>query len=119
MGKSVEPKRGEVYLVRFDPTVGAEIKKTRPAVIVQNDTANTYSNLTIVAAITSFRSSKSYPTKVKVLAPEGGLDTDSIVLLNQLRTIDKERITKKLGTLNGDTIEKIDKALRISLGFMD
>ena len=87
--KTIIPKRGEVYIVNFDPTVGAEIQKTRPALILQNDIANRYSSITIVAALTSQRGERLYPTEVLIQRPEGGLEYDSVVLLNQIRTIDK------------------------------
>jgi mRNA interferase MazF len=109
------PKRGEIYLVDFEPTRGAEIKKTRPALIIQNDIANRYSPITIVAAITSQFNGKLYPTEVLVKAPEGGLTTDGVVLLNQIRSIDKGRLMKRLGVINSPTIRQIEDALRISL----
>src|ERR1700687_1234994 len=84
------PKRGELYFVSFDPTLGAEIQKTRPALILQNDVGNRYSPVTIVAAVTS-NVLRRAPTSVFVRAPEGGLTVDSLVLLNQLRTVDKRR----------------------------
>jgi len=116
---SVIPKRGEIYLVNFDPSIGAEIKKTRPALILQNDIANRYSSVTIVAAITSFsdKDGKTYPTEVFIGVSEGGLDNDSITLLNQIRTIDKRRLVKKLGVLKDKTMAQIDKAIQISLEF--
>jgi|SRR3989344_1475831 len=114
MGKSIEPKRGDVYLVKFDPTVGAEIKKTRPAVILQNDIANKHSSLTIIAAITSFDGGRLYPTDVHI--PKGtGLDKESVILLNQVRTIDKTRLIKKLGVLDKETMRRVDIALIVSL----
>src|SRR5580704_4241797 len=109
------PKRGEVYLVSFDPTVGSEIRKTRPALILQNDTANLHSPVTIVAAITSYDGGKLYPTEVEIEAFSGGLDRDSIVLLNQLRTIDKQRLVRKLGNLDANAMEPVGVALRVSL----
>lgn len=86
------PKRGEVYLVNFDPTIGAEIQKTRPAIVLQNDVANRWSPITIVAAITSQFEESLYPTEVLVNTHEGGLTVDSVVLLNQIRSIDKRRL---------------------------
>ena len=118
---SVIPKRGEIYLVNFDPATGAEIRKTRPALILQNDIANRYSSVTIVAAITSFsdKDGKMYPTEVFIGDSEGGLDNDSVALLNQIRTIDKQRLVKKLGVLKDKTMAQIDKAVQISLDFGD
>lgn len=81
----VFPKRGDVSVVRFDPSEGVEIAKMRPAVIIQNDVGNRFSDLTIAAPITSKYDADLYPTEVLVKAPEGGLKTDSVVLLNQIR----------------------------------
>jgi len=112
------PKRGDVYLVSFDPTMSAEIQKTRPALILQNDIANRYSPITIVAAITSQFEEPLYPTEEFVKYPEGGLDSDSVVLLNQIRSIDKRRLIKHLGTLKPETMEKVERAIQISLGLV-
>jgi mRNA interferase MazF len=110
------PKRGEVYLVNFDPTVGSEIRKKRPALVLQNEVANRYSPITIVAAIFSQFEEPPYPTEVFVDPPEGGLNVESVVLLNQIRSIDKQRLIKRLGALRPETMEKIDQAIEISLG---
>lgn len=113
------PKRGEVYLVNFDPTTGAEIKKTRPALILQNNISNQYSRIIIVAAITSQFRETLYPTEVLVQAPEGGLNINSVVLLNQIRSIDKQRLIKRLGNLELETLQKVDEAIQISLGLVE
>jgi mRNA interferase MazF len=113
------PKRGQVYLVSFDPTVGKEIRKTRPAVILQNDVANRWSPITIVAAVTSQFEEPLYPTEVRVKASEGGLSADSVVLLNQIRSIDKRRLVKRLGVLNQDTMAQVDRAIIASLGLVN
>ncbi len=113
--KVASPRRGEVYLVDFEPTRGAEIRKTRPALIIQNDIANRHSPITIVAAITSQFDATLYPTEVFVKAPEGGLATDGVVLLNQVRSIDKGRLVKRLGAIKAQTMQKVEDALRISL----
>ncbi|MBF2016766.1 MAG: type II toxin-antitoxin system PemK/MazF family toxin [Rivularia sp. T60_A2020_040] len=113
------PKRGEIYLVSFEPTVGAEIKKTRPALILQNDISNQYSPITIVAAITSQFNEPLYPTEVLIKAPEGGLNINSVALLNQIRSIDKQRLIKYLGNLESDTLQEVDKAIEISLGLVE
>lgn len=112
------PRRGEVYLINFDPTVGAEIRKNRPALILQNDVANRHSPITIVAAITSQFSEPLYPTEVKVPAREGGLTVDSVVLLNQVRSIDRQRLIRRLGKLKPTTLAAIDQAIAISLGLV-
>jgi mRNA interferase MazF len=112
------PRRGEVYLVNFDPTLGAEIKKTRPALIIQNDIGNRYSQLTILAGITSHHQEHIYPHQVLVVASEGGMKKDSTVLLNQIRSVDKQRLVKRLGTLAPDTMRRVDRALQISVGLV-
>ena len=112
------PKRGEVYLVSFDPALGAEIHKTRPALVLQNDIGNLHSPVTIVAAITS-NVRRQGPTSVLVEAPEGGLDFDSIVLLNQIRTVDKRRLVKRLGVLRRATLKQVDQAIMISLALIE
>ena len=113
------PKRGEVYLVNFDPTLGAEITKTRPALILQNDIANRYSPITIVAAITSKFDDQLYSTEVLIRSLEGGLTTDSVVLLNQVRSIDKRRLVRSLGAVSSETMEQVNRALLISLELID
>jgi mRNA interferase MazF len=114
------PRRGEIYVVNFDPTVGAEIKKTRPAVIIQNDIANRWSPITIVAAITSKSDDeRTYPTQVAVRAGEGGLRVDSMILLNQIRSVDTSRLVRRLGVLRTETVRKVDRALLLSLGLVE
>lgn len=107
-----------MYLVNFNPTVGREIKKTRPALILQNNIANRWSPITIVAAITSRLHKSLYPTEVIVNQPEGGLRSDSAVLLNQIRSIDRERLVKRLGSLNPETMLRVERSLRVSLGLI-
>src|SRR3990167_1524226 len=101
--KVVFPKRGDVYLVNFDPTIGSEIKKTRPAVIIQNDLANRYSSTVIVVAISSQFDEMLYPTEVRITPPEGGMIKNSVILANQIRSIDKQRLGKRLGKVNEET----------------
>ena len=112
------PKRGEIYLVTFGPTLGAEIRKTRPALVLQNDIANRHSPITIVAAISSNFDDALYPTEVLVAQAEGGLSVDSVVLLNQIRSIDRRRLTKRLGAVRPTTMEKVERAMQISLGLL-
>ena len=116
--KVTYPRRGEVYLVNFDPTIGSEIKKTRPALILQNDIGNKHSPITIVAAISSQFDEPLYPTEVLIKAAEGGLPKDSVVLLNQVRSIDKGRLIKRLGRLKLTTMEKVERAIQISFGLV-
>lgn len=114
----ITPKRGEIYIVNFEPTIGVEIKKTRPALIIQNDIGNKYSPITIVAGITSKFDDKLYPTEVLIKSPEGGLKNDSFILLNQIRSIDNQRLIKYLGNISLATMEKVDQAISISLGLI-
>jgi mRNA interferase MazF len=113
-----EYKRGDVWLANLDPVIGSEQGKTRPVVIIQNDVANEYSPVVIVAAITTAIGPKEYPTEVRVTAPEGGLKRDSVILLNQIRTIDKRRLIERWGELTPETMGKVDEALKISLGLI-
>ena len=113
------PTRGDVYIVRFDPTEGVEISKTRPAVIIQNDLGNRFSNLTIAAPITSKYDAELYPTEALVKAPEGGLKTDSVVLVNQIRAVDKRRLGRRLGALHPSTMALVNEALAVSVGLAD
>ena len=103
-------------MVNFDPAMGTEMKKVRPALILQNDIANRYSPITIVAAITSKFEMPLYPTEVMIKNGEAGLHHDSVVLLNQIRSIDKERLMQRLGSIHTETMEKTGRALRISIG---
>ena len=119
MAKKPEVKRGEVYLVSFGPTVGSEIKKTRPAVVIQNDIANRYSPVTIVAAITSSGERHPHPTDVLIQKGEGGLDANSLALLNQICTIDRQRLIKRLGSVSSKTMSAINAALEISIGLIE
>src|SRR5579872_1051762 len=105
------PRRGEVWLVSFDPTIGAEIRKTRPALILQNDIANRHSPLTIVAAITSQFEEPLYPTEVLLTAGEGGTTKDSVILLNQIRSVDKRRLVRRLGTIRSESMRRADRSL--------
>jgi len=121
MGKPKEiaaPKRGDVVVVDFDPTIGAEIRKRRPALVIQNDIDNRYSPITIVAAIISQIEAERYPTEVHVLPPEGGLTKPSIVLLNQIRSVDRRRVVGRLGRLGAPTMARVDRALQLSLGLV-
>jgi mRNA interferase MazF len=105
--------------VNFDPTIGSEIKKTRPALVIQNDIANRYSPITIVAAITSKFTQPPYPTEVVMSPYEGGLSQPSAVLLNQIRSVDRQRLVKRLGHADPQTMERVDQAIQISLGLLD
>jgi mRNA interferase MazF len=112
------PRRGEIYLVNFDPTVGAEIQKTRPALIIQNDIGNQYSPITIVAAISSKFDEPPYPTEVILEPEESGLPLRSVVVLNQIRSIDRQRLVKRVGRAEAASMDRVDQAIQISLGLI-
>ncbi len=104
------PKRGDIYWVKLDPTVGAEIKKTRPSVIVSNDVGNQYSNIVIVAPITS-TSKKKFSFTVPIILEQ----VKGMILLNQIKAVDKGRVGKQIGMCDIATIDQIDKALKVAL----
>jgi mRNA interferase MazF len=106
-------RRGDLWLVNLDPTIGHEIKKSRPCVIIQNDIGNEYSMITIVAPITSQHSDEVYP--FEVLLEESDLKKPSKILLNQIRAIDKRRLIKRLGSLSEEKRMAVDEAIKISL----
>ena len=110
-------RRGEIWTVDLEPVVGSEQGKSRPALIIQNDIGNLYSPVLIVAAITSGEEAR-YDIQVQVRAPEGGLHHDSLVLLNQIRTVDKRRVGRYWGRLSVETMRQVDQAIRISLGLV-
>jgi mRNA interferase MazF len=111
--KGLTPRRGEVWLVNFNPGRGSEQRGIRPALVIQNDTGNIYAATTIVAAITS--TLKEFPVTVILSPGEGGLKQRSMVNSAQLLTIDKARLQKRLGQLGDAVMEKINDALRVSL----
>ena len=110
-------KRGEMYYADLSPVVGSEQGGVRPILIVQNDTGNKYSPTIIAAAITSKLNKAKLPTHIEISAVEYGLPRNSIVLLEQIRTLDKKRLKERIGELPTDTMRRVDTALLISLGF--
>ena len=109
-----EIKRGEIYSADFGAGFGSEQGGIRPVLILQNNTGNKHSPTTIVAAITGRKTKAALPTHVKIMAK--GLKTESTVLLEQIRTIDKERLGEAIGRLDKKTLGKIDHAIVVSLG---
>jgi len=105
-------ERGDIFLVNFDPTVGVEAKKIRPAVIISNNVNNAHSPLVSIAPITS-NISKVYSFEVEIPARIGGLKTRSKVMPNQTRAVDKIRLLKKMGRLPQELIDEIDRALKL------
>ncbi len=109
-------KRGDIYYADLSPVVGSEQGGIRPVLIVQNDIGNRYSPTVIAAAITSQHDKTELPTHIKVNADGCGLTKDSIVLLEQVRTIDKRRLKEKMGTLDDGSMFRVDHALSVSFG---
>lgn len=110
-------KRGELYYADLSPVVGSEQGGIRPVLIVQNDIGNKYSPTIIAAAITSKLTKANLPTHIELSALEFGLQKDSVILLEQIRTIDKRRLKERIGLLPDGLMKKVEKALQISLGF--
>lgn len=110
-------KRGELFYANLSPVVGSEQGGLRPVLIVQNDIGNKYSPTVIVAAITSKINKAKIPTHIELSATTYGLEKDSVVLLEQIRTLDKSRLEKKIGVLDYKTMQNVNQALLISLGF--
>jgi len=108
-------KRGEIYSASLDPVVGSEQGGTRPVVIVQNDTGNRYSPTVVVLAVTSAMGKPALPTHVRVAAGSGGLARDSVILAEQIRTVDKRRLLSRIGMLDTDAMHLIDRAICMSL----
>lgn len=109
-------KRGDIYYADLSPVIGSEQGGMRPVLIVQNDVGNKYSPTVIAAAITSRKFKANLPTHINVNADECGLPKDSVVLLEQIRTIDKQRLKEKMGNLPDNDMDKINKALSVSFG---
>lgn len=112
----MEILRGEIVLANLEPVKGSEQGGIRPVLIIQNDTLNKYAPTTIIAPITSKEYTKEYPTNVTINREDSGLRFDSTILVNQIKTIDKRRIIKKIGTLDNSTMNKVDMAIKVSLG---
>jgi mRNA interferase MazF len=109
-------KRGEIYYADLSPVIGSEQGGVRPVLIIQNDVGNKYSPTVIAAAITSQHNKSKLPTHISVNADNCGLAKDSIVLLEQVRTIDKQRLKEKMGSLDNGAMDMVDKALSVSFG---
>jgi mRNA interferase MazF len=109
-------KRGEIYFAQLNPVVGSEQGGMRPVLIVQNDVGNQYSPTTIILAITGRINKAKMPTHVEIKAAQYGLGRDSVILGEQLRTIDKMRLKQRVASLDEETMHKVDQALLVSLG---
>jgi mRNA interferase MazF len=112
-------KRGDVYFADLSPVVGSEQGGVRPVLVIQNDIGNRFSPTVIVAAITAQIQKAKLPTHVEINAKKYGFDRDSVILLEQVRTIDKQRLTDKITHLDDDMMNRVNDALFISLGLID
>ena len=108
-------KRGDIFYADLSPVIGSEQGGIRPVIVVQNDIGNRYSPTVIVAAITSQINKAKLPTHVEISSEEYGLNRDSVVLLEQIRTLDKKRLKEKIGHMSDNDMEKVNRALLISL----
>ena len=112
-------KRGEIYYADLSPVVGSEQGGVRPVLIVQNDVGNRHSPTVIAAAITSQINKARLPTHIELSAQSYGLSKDSVVLLEQIRTIDKKRLKEQMGRVDDGMMTKIDDAIAVSFGLTD
>jgi mRNA interferase MazF len=112
----LEPTRGDIYFADLSPVVGSEQGGFRPVLIIQNDIGNKYSPTVIISAITSQIQKARLPTHIELSARSSGLEKDSVILLEQVRTIDKRRLKRRVARLNDEIMEKVDEALAISVG---
>ena len=110
-------KRGDLFYADLSPVVGSEQGGVRPVLVLQNDVGNKYSPTVIVSAVTSQIGKAKIPTHVELDKIEYGLKSDSVVLLEQIRTLDKQRLKEKIGVLDPQKMQEINKAILISLGF--
>ncbi|MGI6195786.1 MAG: type II toxin-antitoxin system PemK/MazF family toxin [Eubacteriales bacterium] len=109
-------RRGDIYYADLSPVVGSEQGGMRPVLIVQNDVGNKYSPTVIAAAITSKTSKSKLPTHIEVFADQYGLAKDSVILLEQIRTIDKTRLKEKMGHLDDAVMDRVNDAITVSFG---
>ena len=111
-------KRGDVFFADLSPVVGSEQGGTRPVLIIQNDIGNRFSPTVIVAAITAQIQKAKLPTHVEITAARHGFERDSVILLEQIRTIDKSRLTDKITHLDDALMKEVDEALQVSFGLI-
>ncbi|MBO6020094.1 MAG: type II toxin-antitoxin system PemK/MazF family toxin [Clostridia bacterium] len=112
-------KRGDIYYADLSPVVGSEQGGLRPVLIVQNDIGNRYSPTVIAAAITSKLGKNKLPTHIDIYASEVGLAKDSVILLEQIRTLDKRRLREKMGHLNESVMARVNDAIQVSFGLVE
>lgn len=111
-------KRGDIYYADLSPVIGSEQGGVRPVLIVQNDVGNKYSPTVIAAAITSQQTKAKLPTHIEIGAQSSGLQKDSVVLLEQVRTIDKKRLKEKMGSVSENSMKEINNAISVSFGLV-
>ena len=109
-------RRGDIYYADLSPVVGSEQGGVRPVLIVQNDTGNRHSPTVIAAAITSQLGKAKLPTHIALAAQGSGLPRDSVILLEQIRTLDKKRLRERMGRVDSAVMEKVDAAIAVSFG---
>jgi mRNA interferase MazF len=112
-------KRGEIYFADLNPVIGSEQGGMRPVLIIQNDIGNKHSPTVIAAAITSQKGKSKLPTHILLNARDCGLTRDSVVLLEQVRTLDKNRLKERMGELDDDSMNRVDGALSVSFGLSE
>ena len=109
-------RRGDIYYADLSPVVGSEQGGLRPVLIIQNDVGNRYSPTVIAAAITSRMSKNRLPTHIDIYAERAGLAKDSVVLLEQVRTLDKKRLKERMGHLDDGVMQEVNSAIAVSFG---
>lgn len=112
-------RRGDIFYADLSPVVGSEQGGVRPVLVIQNDIGNKYSPTIIIAAITSQINKAKLPTHIEISAEEYGLTKDSVILLEQIRTIDKKRLKERVGHLSDELMKKVDECIQISFGLTD
>jgi mRNA interferase MazF len=112
-------KRGDIFYADLSPVIGSEQGGVRPVLVVQNDIGNKYSPTVIVAAITSQINKAKLPTHIEISSDEYGLNKDSVILLEQVRTIDKKRLKEKIGRISDDLMQDVNEGLTISFGLKE
>lgn len=116
---SVVVKRGDIFYADLSPVVGSEQGGVRPVLVVQNDVGNKFSPTVIIAAVTSQINKAKLPTHIEIGADDYGLAKDSVILMEQIRTIDKRRLRERIGRLDEELMEKVNNALSVSFGLLD
>lgn len=116
---SVVVKRGDIFYADLSPVVGSEQGGVRPVLVVQNDVGNKFSPTVIIAAVTSQINKAKLPTHIEIAADDYGLAKDSVILTEQIRTIDKKRLRERIGRLDDEVMDKVSRALSVSFGLVE